>query len=239
MMRTEGKQRGFTLVELLVVVAILGLLISILLPTFNRARLQARNAASQARLAGLSSACERFQMDNQRWPGQSFLAAGKIQDGTYTGTQAMAIDIFGLDPSNNWRVNPDATTYDSVGEKVVEYTDAGGATREGTVVDDFNDTKINRSANTNLGMPYLYYLARRNAGGTNVYVQADNDEYLLSVGSNSKYGTYNTSNSLDDAVEDTRLNSAGYQAYRPDSFVLIGAGIDREYFTDDDNTNYK
>jgi prepilin-type N-terminal cleavage/methylation domain-containing protein len=55
---------GFTLAELLVVVTILALLVSLLLPTFGRAKDFARRTADKATIAGLDRACETFAQEN-------------------------------------------------------------------------------------------------------------------------------------------------------------------------------
>jgi prepilin-type N-terminal cleavage/methylation domain-containing protein/prepilin-type processing-associated H-X9-DG protein len=61
---------GFTLIEVLVVVAIIALLISILLPSLSRAREQARAVACSANIAQILRAEYLYQTQNQEWiPG--------------------------------------------------------------------------------------------------------------------------------------------------------------------------
>ncbi len=56
--------RGFTLIELLVVVAIIALLISILLPSLNKSRAQARTSLCASRMSQLTKALFMYGDDN-------------------------------------------------------------------------------------------------------------------------------------------------------------------------------
>ncbi|HUW83007.1 MAG TPA: prepilin-type N-terminal cleavage/methylation domain-containing protein [Phycisphaerae bacterium] len=64
----KNARKAFTLVELLTVIAIIALLISILLPSLNKARQQARRTAVQAYFHAIDAGLELFRNDQGSYP---------------------------------------------------------------------------------------------------------------------------------------------------------------------------
>jgi len=67
--KKKKKKKGFTLMELLVVVAIIGILAAIVLVSLNSARNKGKNAAIKAQMSQLRSAGEMFNEDNGAFTG--------------------------------------------------------------------------------------------------------------------------------------------------------------------------
>ena len=122
----ESEKNGFTIVELLTVLAIMSILIGILLPTLSFIRNTSKNAAQRAQLATIEMALLAFRDDNGYYPPSlSTLDGQEVRDtADYCGAQKLAEallgwDLMGFHPESAWRADgfdrlgpPGDTTYD-------------------------------------------------------------------------------------------------------------------------------
>ncbi|MDZ7813683.1 MAG: prepilin-type N-terminal cleavage/methylation domain-containing protein [Ideonella sp.] len=69
-------RRGFTLVELLIVVIILAVLAAIVIPQFNSATTDTQEAALDANLAAMRNAIELYKAQHANYPGRTASSGG-------------------------------------------------------------------------------------------------------------------------------------------------------------------
>ncbi len=67
-MRKDRSQSGFTLIELMIVMAIIGILITLAIPSFVGAIRHAREAALKEDLQTMRTAIDTYTMDKQKGP---------------------------------------------------------------------------------------------------------------------------------------------------------------------------
>ena len=71
LIRKARAERGFTLVEIMIVVLIIGILLAIAVPNFVRARESSRTKACVANLKQIDAAKEQWAMDNNKANGDT------------------------------------------------------------------------------------------------------------------------------------------------------------------------
>lgn len=102
-------QAGFTLIELMITVAIIGILVSIAYPSYQESVMKSRRADAQGALLGFANAMERYFTVNN----SSYLGAGAAGGNTGTPTIFSATSpVNGGTPYYNLTINAaTANTY--------------------------------------------------------------------------------------------------------------------------------
>lgn len=85
------RQRGFTLIEIMVVVVILGILAAIIVPRIMDAPDKARVAKAKQDVAGIVAALNMYRLDNFNYPS------------TQQGLEALVAPPQGDPPARNWK----------------------------------------------------------------------------------------------------------------------------------------
>jgi type II secretion system protein G len=136
---TRDGERGFTLIELMIVVGIIAILAGILIPNFVNARAQAQTAACESNLRQIATALELYYADNQEYP-----EAGGFTDVTPALLSANGVaylnsipkDPAALDQTRNYQVK---TTPQS-GTSPASYTIVCPGTHVGSTLAKLNTT---------------------------------------------------------------------------------------------------
>lgn len=114
-------KKGFTLAELLVVVAIIGILVAVSIPVFTAQLSKARKATNEANLrAAKAAAVAAYLTDDTKNDGEEETYVYNLTDGT--ATAGTAVSTTTADPAN---VDSDKT-YKEISVKIQKKNDKSG-----------------------------------------------------------------------------------------------------------------
>jgi prepilin-type N-terminal cleavage/methylation domain-containing protein len=118
-MKTKRKKFGFTIVELLTVMAIIALLIGILMPSLTMVRRIAKDTRQKAQFHAIGSALETYAGDMEQYPDSTVRPWDTSVDPPTPGNPPYTVgshqlaeallgrDMLGLDPWTTWDVKAD------------------------------------------------------------------------------------------------------------------------------------
>ncbi len=115
----KKSSHAFTLIELLIVVAIIGILAAIAVPNFLNAQIRAKIARSKADMKNLSTALESYRVDNNMYPPTPS-TAGNLRfarlarlTSPVSYMSSVPLDPFrqGIDPAQSRMFQPEDSAY--------------------------------------------------------------------------------------------------------------------------------
>jgi prepilin-type N-terminal cleavage/methylation domain-containing protein len=114
MISLKSKQSGFTIVELLIVIVVIGILATLVIVTFSGVQQKARDTKRETDIKALASQLEVYYANNGSYP-----ALAQLQDNTWVQANLKGLDTAGLvapngTGSNTMSATASKTTYQYV-----------------------------------------------------------------------------------------------------------------------------
>ncbi|MDB5185840.1 MAG: fimbrial protein pilin [Candidatus Saccharibacteria bacterium] len=127
-MTYKSKERGFTIVELLIVIVVIGILAALVITTFTGIQQRARNTERQTDIKAIHGQVEAYYAQNGRYP-----TLGNLNDGSWRSTNMKGLEDEALkDPKGSAATLVAAPAANSYAYAV---TATGGAACDNTTAD--------------------------------------------------------------------------------------------------------
>lgn len=120
------KQSGFTLIELMIVVAIIGILAAIALPAYQHYTGRAQLAEALTLAGGMRPVVHEFHDNKGRWPGNN-VSAGAPAPGSISGKYVQSVTINGAQIVATMRTSGVATGLSGQSLTLITSTSGDGA----------------------------------------------------------------------------------------------------------------
>ena len=208
---------GFTLVELLVIIAIIVLLISILVPSISRVRIAAKTRVSQAHVGLINTGCEMFNEDFDNYPLSYDTSGAYFNDANSYGKKLIVLLLTGYANDTAPKGSPGSRMEDDDGKDGFGFR----TVKRGRVYGPYNGTENiptdNKIFVDAFGNEILYY---RYDTGSNQYYEAHNDD-------------------LDDPPDDPNQAYLNACADNLTTFLLLTPGSDKSWGESDHIRNFE
>ena len=114
-------ERGFTLIELMIVIAIIGILAAIAIPQFSAYRQRSHNSAAQADLRNAATAQEAYYVDNSGYTS-NITGSGGLMGTTYGLYTSANVTLTGAGSSAGYTM----TSFNTKGNRTYSLSGPGG-----------------------------------------------------------------------------------------------------------------
>ena len=93
-MRKIGFQKGFTLIELMIVVAIIGIIASVALPSYQQYVIKSKRVAAQSAMMDIANRQQQFMLSNRQYADKATLtASGYVLPSEVSDSYNFDIDV--------------------------------------------------------------------------------------------------------------------------------------------------
>ncbi len=149
---TKRTQQGFTIVELLIVIVVIGILAALVITTYNGIQQKGRNTDRTNDLGALKSHLESYNASNGRYPSTSNLGATSATNVAFIGTDLKGLDKEALRDPQGTAGDYSLVTTPTAKKYAYKPTDDTGAVCDNTTTDctKYTLTAVPEGSSTNI-----------------------------------------------------------------------------------------